>query len=1159
MQRISRTIIITLAALLLVFGGLTLGSLGLAKADALHPLTLDLESTEFTYGQDFEIGGIGLVNGRLYGNVDGSNFVPAIEANGQYYIDFNQLQARLDPTDASTTVSALVDGKIALTIPDGRKSADYYLCLNQPTNPMLFSALAVYAKADDSTGVYSVNKAGSVTFWGIKQRPVEVTLNNADALGATVETIDEAQVTVIPHVHGTAALDFQFGSSQVGGLMFGATISKATLAGNDVFAHVGEYAIETPTTIILGGVDVTNCYKISTATHYVLRVLPATLPIEGFERENYYTAIVGHDGISAVAFSEVYKVDDYLAEHVVGQYAGHYVRVTYDVDPDFDPYVAGREEELIVDVSAAGHPLRIVGVECGTMGEDGFEVGKDADYTAELADLPRDYLLRIEPTILTAYNPNYYASTDLPATYEEGRWIAVDEEAMTVPYGRAYSTSSFSMGVVEVEGHSLDLTGEIANIDGYLAGNLYVRLGVGSYGVSGLAVNDAHYSVVADVSAQWNIAPYVLTYQDMYSFTYGQVFYGNMYALSEEESFGTFLEGLSMQNGVSDPHGFVVGQSAYNLITANANQVSVTLSITTGFDETVNLVFSTPGKPLPGYVEITSLAEQGKAKSNYAIAPNTFFFKVDSLLYKVDTTSVVYNGTTQPVVILYANGAFDADPFANMGGGVNCTYQLKNASAQPVNAGKYTVNVSARQPENWVSYNLPYYRLDGTSSRYEYVIQQCQITAYVNMITTSRDFGSSIGIGRICTVALRTDDNEDMSSGLAEVTCRATNSSELPGTYPVQVKIVDANYALKGDPVSTRSDVRLECTVKPMSEDNLKSALTTVVTETTRTSITVAQPTYSRIPLEGFTLRYKAAEDDDYTEQSGLTITGLEEGTEYLVQLYFNQTKSAKYLGSGKTVYGNSAVTSTRMAQPELEEDETRTTSARLAITILNYDPTATYEVSLDGEDLDSDQFAINAAGTLFVNQLEPLSEYYLVVTAYSNKVSGLYAESPELTAYTRPQAPQVDYGDLKVNGSSVKVPAGYMMFVVPYDTTAKSNRSPMTWQEALNLEGAPLDQELLEEALENGVESGDAWKDLDEGQNYLVLVWQAGDPDWGNLAGEVTVYWIKAESFLPALWEGAMSYLAKYLLVGVMGLMALLIVILAIVFAVKKKKISRR
>ena len=64
MQRVSRTIIITLAALLLVLGGVSLGTLGFARADALYQVTIDLVNTEFIYGQDFEINGIGLVDGK---------------------------------------------------------------------------------------------------------------------------------------------------------------------------------------------------------------------------------------------------------------------------------------------------------------------------------------------------------------------------------------------------------------------------------------------------------------------------------------------------------------------------------------------------------------------------------------------------------------------------------------------------------------------------------------------------------------------------------------------------------------------------------------------------------------------------------------------------------------------------------------------------------------------------------------------------------------------------------------------------------------------------------------------------------------------------------------------------------------------------------------
>ena len=1162
MQRVSRTIIITLAALLLVLGGVSLGTLGFARADALYQVTIDLVNTEFIYGQDFEINGIGLVDGKLYGNVVESNnsytFVPSTQADGEYYINLNSLKARLNPQDETTTVSALSDGKVALIIPEGRKAVDYSLCGNgQSGNTMLYTPFDVYRKDDNTSGVYSVNKAGSVTTWTIKQRPVTVTLNNAEQLGAW----DEEDITYIPHVYGTAALNFEFGAdASSNSLMFGAYVNTGVIPGNDDVTHVGVYDIETPTTIYLNGADVTNCYKISTSHVYKLKILPATVNILAFEREDYYTAIVGRDGVSAVAFSEIYKVEDYLEERFVGQYAGAYIRVTFDVDPACNPFVPGREEEMIVDTSAEGHLFVIIGVECGTLEEDEFALGEHPDFTANLIDLPVEYRLRIVPTILTAYNPLYYQSSELPQDFDEGRWIAVNEEAMTVSYGRTYSESSFAMGQVEVEGHSLNLTGCIAGIDDYLAGNASVRLSVGSYAVSDLVVNDLHYSVVPDASALWVINPYVLTYADVYAFTNDRRDnYAAMYTLTEEESFGIFLEGLGTANGWPNLQGFVVGKSEYNLVTSNANQVTITLTITTGFDETVNLVFSTPGKPLPGYIEIANLAEQGKAKANYTIAPHTFFYKVNSLMYKVDATSVVYDGEAHPVPVLLAGGAFPEDPFANLGGGVTCSYQLKNANAQPINAGKYTVTVTARQPENWVSYNLPYYRLDGTSSRYEYIIEQCSITAYVNMITTSRSFGQSIGIGRICSVALRAPGNVDMPTRLAEVSCRATNSEELPGTYPVVVRIVDPNYVLNGDPISTKSDVKLECTVNPMTEEALKSALSAALVNATLDSLTVSGPTYMGIALDGYKVRYLADGDEDYEEAAGLTISGLDAGTQYTVQLYMQANASAKYLGSSKAVYGNSLTANTIMAKPAIEEDADKTTATKLAIAITNYDATNIYSVYLDDEELESTEYAINADGVLFINRLEPAGTYYVVVSALSGRVEGLEADSQELVAYTRQQAPSIEYGELRITDDSVKVPKGYMMFPVPYVGGGKVNHFAMSWQEALALPNSPLSDGVLSVAQGAGQDSNYAWEDLITGNDYLVLVWKDADPELGNLTGEVTVFWIKAETTLPAIWQGTMEYVAKYMLVGVTGLMAVLTIVLAIVFVVKRKKISRR
>ena len=1153
MQKVIRTTSILALALLLAVGIAVFGlSASWASAEGVDTfLTLDLSSTEWEYGQVFAVGDIPLSAGRLYGNVDGTVFAPATQADGDYYIELTSLTARLNPREDGSEVSALsADGRVKLTIPSGSKTVNYYLSGNGTSgNSSLYTTFAVYDKDGNPTS-YAVNKTGEQVVWTIKPRPISVTLRNLEELQGYTEEVDGETLTYIPKVYGSEALQFEFGSVRVDGLVFGAEISgMGTIEGNDDRreSHVGDYPITTPTTITLDGVDVTPCYSVNTSAKYVLKVVPATIALPAVERYATYTAAEGADGSSALAFCIDRYVSEFLTESYPGQWGEDIVRVKFDVDPSFDPYVEGKEEQLVVEMGP--QIIRIASVECGVLQDEVWTPLEYQNYTVSQQDLPESYILHVMARLLTAYDPQAY--DELPEEYDEQNWVEVSRDQLTAVYGRLYRDESLSLGNVIAEGAELSLTGSIKDIDVLLDGSTSVRLPVAQYELQNLVVSDPHYSVKADPSLLWRITPYLLTYADVYSFTVGQDQYADVYALSEESSFTRYL---------GDKEGLAVAAWAYDTDTAALSSLSSTLTLTTGFDETVTFGLFADVTPLPGYHPVERIAEAGKTVSNYSLADNTLYFKVNSLLYSVDVTSKIYNGAVQEVEIVF-DGGFPSDPFADMGGSVTCKYS--GAGNQPVDAGTYQVTVSARQPQGYVSTNLPYYQLNGSNTKFNYVIDKCHAVAHVEMKKTSRAFAEPVGIGAICSIKVTdTDGNpirdangQDRSASISAATCLATDASKMPGDYPVKVTLTDSNFVL--DEVVSNNNVPLSCKVDYMSYQALRDTLSVIIDSKTPDSISVKATSYKGIPLSGVALRYLGEEDEDWIEARGLTIGSLVEGGRYTLQLYMNASDARKYLGTSTAIEGATYSVATVVNVPLIEQVAYGTTATDLAVRISNHNPDFFYSVLIDGDEWDESDVVIKD-DLVTVKGLDAESEYYVTVMVRVNEDdSGL--ESDQLVAYTRAVAPPVKTLELRVTSTYLKVPQGYVYYVVPYDVDGKATKEPMSWQAACALPNSPLDEDVYLEAMEGGIDGSEQWTDVVEGQNYLMIIWREADPDFSDLPSDVTVYWVKAETVIPAMWQGAMEYVSKYMLIGVVGLMAVLTVVLAVVFAAKKKKLSKR
>ncbi len=1203
-----KTLLVVCLALLVAvaaIGAVLYAPRAVAKADdVLLPLELSqISSAERQYGD--KIYDLVTEDGKIYGDLLTKNDIPIgfkVNASGSNYIKASDLvgcessrapSATYTPATVQLASSAgLVQADVLRSYrSDDTSTGWYYLTYEDESRAQTFFApLQVYLRATDApyTGCFVVTY-NSNDFMHLRVEPRRVTMaydaaNSYKGTGSGGEALVAAEhegVLYVEHTYGDAGDTIAFAEAEDSKKVmtaFGDVLTARTaFAGNDSTSHVGYYEIETlDLELKRGDKDVSGNYDVSSArsglagvqyTGYGVRVVPCPVFIGTFGKERKFTT-------KRTAYADLYDGEAYTTGTFSSQgfgmavapsvVAGQTLTVYYDV-------VAGQEglwdvedgqpREGVVAITGEGErwALAIVGWTVANADESAAYDPQATDYRVEPADGAAFWLQ------VSAREVVLYDSDNGGVPGQEGEWVDVvaNHIAISRPYGYAYTGEPVSYALT-LDGTRVTLSFEVKyagkSLAEYLAaeGEESIILPARTYEIINYVVTDEHYIVELDASVHWTVTKKVADYAALsgWGIAGSYVADASRNATAAQKVFAAYLASIGVDEGIC------VAEYDYDEAIAE-RQLNVGF---VDYDLLENVVQPVAvAASYPGYYAIEYV------NANYQVPAGTLYVRVNPVVVTLSLPAdAVYNAERYDATVLYAGEP--TNPFAEQGWQVGLTYRAGTRAADPIDAGTYTVSVSVSGPDD----ANPYLQYNGTGERFSIAAKTVSVTLRSNA-QTSKVFGETVRAQRITYTKDGFEGSDDVT-----LSSDALDANAAPGSYAISATVSRGNagnYRVtlfgadgRANPKFVVSKIAVDDVLQYFN-DYLDYCVMDVSTDT----IHLSPIDYNGVYVGGVHYAYAGA--DGSWQEADEYIYDLAEGTKYNVRIVIDG--DGAYIEAGEDIYTDSIEVVTLIEAPTLSQDRMLSSGKSVVVSIDNYDRAKTYAVVAYAAQDDLPQNIVEKAlgtpdaegnytiaraysvvdgvdemeGYLLLDALGEMSagsEYQVVVVVKTHDSAVL---SEPLTVYTRAAAPVLRSASFAVSFDSIEVPEGYYVYLAPVDNNSALPVASVveTTMHAVGLDyatlaasGAELSAEYVEEVTH----------DLVPNTTYVLAVWT---DDEDGFASDVQCFTFKTRvnSANRYNYSGAMLYIAKYLLVGLLGITFVCMLICAIRYAVIKKKLS--